>query len=165
MTVEENLRFCASTRLPSAWSGDKKVSAGSIPSAHSDIVTFTHHRRWHHHHLYHQMQFVDACEGLLSLREIKHSKIGDERKRGISGGQRKRVNIGMEMVADPTVLCTFACLCAMGDVNSQLTLTTCFRVCFACAQTVLGTLYCCSPALGLVAAHVCPHHSPLNATL
>ena len=122
MTVEENLRFCASTRLPSAWSGDKKVSAGSIPAAHSDIVTFTpngrrrHHHLHHHHH--HQMQFVDACEGLLSLREIKHSKIGDERKRGISGGQRKRVNIGMEMVADPTVLCMFAWLCAFGDVNS-----------------------------------------------
>lgn len=111
MTVEENLRFCASTRLPSAWSGDKKVSAGSIPSAHSDIVTLTPNRRRRHHyrlHHHHQMQFVDACEGLLSLREIKHSKIGDERKRGISGGQRKRVNIGMEMVADPTVLCTFA---------------------------------------------------------
>ena len=30
--------------------------------------------------------------------------IGDESKRGISGGQRKRVNIGLEIVADPIVL-------------------------------------------------------------
>ncbi len=28
----------------------------------------------------------------------------DEDVRGISGGQRKRVNIGIELVADPTVL-------------------------------------------------------------
>lgn len=30
--------------------------------------------------------------------------IGDAKSRGISGGQLKRVNIGVELVADPTVL-------------------------------------------------------------
>ncbi len=29
---------------------------------------------------------------------------GDEDVRGISGGQRKRVNLGIEIVADPSVL-------------------------------------------------------------
>ena len=74
MTVEENLRYCAETRLPASWSSDRK------------------------------MLFVDEVMSLLGLREIRHSQIGDERKRGISGGQRKRVNIGMEMCADPTVV-------------------------------------------------------------
>lgn len=73
MTVEENLRYCAETRLPRTWSSDKK------------------------------MHFVDEVLSLLGLRDIRHNQIGDERKRGISGGQRKRVNIGMEMCADPTV--------------------------------------------------------------
>lgn len=41
---------------------------------------------------------------LLGLYDIRHELIGDETKRGISGGQRKRVNIGMELVARPTVL-------------------------------------------------------------
>lgn len=41
---------------------------------------------------------------LLGLDEIKDSLIGDEDVRGISGGQRKRVNIGIELVADPSVL-------------------------------------------------------------
>lgn len=41
---------------------------------------------------------------LLGLEEIKDSLIGDEDVRGISGGQRKRVNIGIELVADPSVL-------------------------------------------------------------
>jgi len=36
--------------------------------------------------------------------DVRHSIVGDETERGISGGQRKRVNIGMELVADPTVL-------------------------------------------------------------
>ena len=41
---------------------------------------------------------------MLGLTHIVNSVIGDEKKRGISGGQRKRVNVGMEMVADPSVL-------------------------------------------------------------
>lgn len=40
----------------------------------------------------------------LGLQEVRHSIIGDEEKRGISGGQRKRVNIGIEMVAQPSLL-------------------------------------------------------------
>eukprot|EP00117_Sycon_ciliatum_P010805 scpid33528/ scgid12552/ ABC transporter G family member 24; Probable white-brown complex homolog protein 25 len=47
---------------------------------------------------------VDEVLELLGLMHIKDSQIGDEEKRGISGGQRKRVNIGMELVADPTLL-------------------------------------------------------------
>ncbi|EDO42362.1 predicted protein, partial [Nematostella vectensis] len=41
---------------------------------------------------------------LLELERIQDSQIGDETNRGISGGQRKRVNIGMELVVDPTLL-------------------------------------------------------------
>ena len=40
----------------------------------------------------------------LGLLNIEYSVIGDEAKRGISGGQRKRVNVGMEMVGDPSLL-------------------------------------------------------------
>eukprot|EP01123_Difflugia_compressa_P012693 TRINITY_DN5542_c0_g1_i1.p1 TRINITY_DN5542_c0_g1~~TRINITY_DN5542_c0_g1_i1.p1 ORF type:complete len:1022 (+),score=141.02 TRINITY_DN5542_c0_g1_i1:292-3066(+) len=47
---------------------------------------------------------VNSVISLLGLDEIAYSPIGDETKRGISGGQRKRVNIGMELVANPTVL-------------------------------------------------------------
>lgn len=42
---------------------------------------------------------MDGIIHLLGLKDIKHSVIGNEEKRGISGGERKRVNIGMELVA------------------------------------------------------------------
>ena len=40
----------------------------------------------------------------LQLVKIASSVIGDEKKRGISGGQRKRVNVAMEVVANPSIL-------------------------------------------------------------
>lgn len=47
---------------------------------------------------------IGEVMSLLGLDEISTSLIGDEDVRGISGGQRKRVNIGIELVADPAVL-------------------------------------------------------------
>ncbi|KAG0230455.1 hypothetical protein BGW42_000932 [Actinomortierella wolfii] len=40
----------------------------------------------------------------LGLGHIMDSRIGDVETRGISGGERKRVNIGMELVASPSIL-------------------------------------------------------------
>ncbi|KAF9171373.1 hypothetical protein BGX20_007702 [Mortierella sp. AD010] len=40
----------------------------------------------------------------LGLSSVMDSVVGDAERRGISGGQRKRVNIGMELVADPSIL-------------------------------------------------------------
>jgi ABC-type multidrug transport system ATPase subunit len=49
-------------------------------------------------------RIVDKTIKQLGLEEIRYQIIGDELTRGISGGQRKRVNIGMELVAKPVVL-------------------------------------------------------------
>ena len=41
---------------------------------------------------------------ILGLWNVVHSVIGDETARGISGGERKRVNIGIELVSRPALL-------------------------------------------------------------
>ena len=74
MTVKEILEFYAQLRLPTSWSWEKK-----------------------------HLLVLDVIR-ILGLEEIRHSRIGDEKTRGISGGQRKRVNVGMELVGDPTLL-------------------------------------------------------------
>ncbi len=40
----------------------------------------------------------------LGLEGTENTRIGDQRKRGISGGQRKRVNLAMELLTDPPIL-------------------------------------------------------------
>lgn len=47
---------------------------------------------------------VNETIAFLGLDNIMDSVVGTEEDRGISGGQRKRVNIGMELVAEPSVL-------------------------------------------------------------
>jgi ABC-type multidrug transport system ATPase subunit len=48
--------------------------------------------------------WIDNCIDLLGLTDVKHSLVGDATQRGISGGQRRRVNIGAELVSDPSIL-------------------------------------------------------------
>jgi ABC-type multidrug transport system ATPase subunit/biotin carboxyl carrier protein len=45
---------------------------------------------------------VDRVLGELDIRGIRGNRIGDTLKRGISGGQRKRVNLGQEMLTRST---------------------------------------------------------------
>jgi ATP-binding cassette subfamily G (WHITE) protein 2 len=43
--------------------------------------------------------------GLQGLWKCSNTKIGTNLIRGVSGGERKRTSIGMELVVDPAVLC------------------------------------------------------------
>ena len=50
------------------------------------------------------LDIVDDCILLFDLEEIQATVVGSPEKRGISGGQKKRVNIAMEVVAYPRLL-------------------------------------------------------------
>jgi ABC-type multidrug transport system ATPase subunit len=47
---------------------------------------------------------VERVIAQLGLTEIKHLKVGSPLDKTISGGQRKRVNIGLELLREPTLL-------------------------------------------------------------
>ena len=74
LTVRENILHSARIRLPSKWS-EKDVQT------HADAV-------------------VDC----LDLTHVRHSKVGSVAAPVISGGQRKRVSIGMELAAAPMAI-------------------------------------------------------------
>ena len=74
LTVRENILHSARIRLPASWTNQ-------------EIEEFTDN-------------VIDA----LNLSHVAHTRIGDETTRGVSGGQRKRVNIAMELVAAPVCI-------------------------------------------------------------
>lgn len=74
LTVRENILHSARVRLPSRWR-DKAIQ-----------------------------DHVDSLIACLQLTHVQHSRVGDSRKPIISGGQRKRVNIGIELAAAPMAI-------------------------------------------------------------
>ncbi|KAL7169993.1 hypothetical protein ACSBR2_034946 [Camellia fascicularis] len=74
LTVEETLMFSAEFRLPRTLSRSKKKAR------------------------------VEALIDQLGLRNAAKTVIGDEGHRGVSGGERRRVSIGTDIIHDPIVL-------------------------------------------------------------
>ncbi|XP_067115068.1 LOW QUALITY PROTEIN: broad substrate specificity ATP-binding cassette transporter ABCG2-like [Osmerus mordax] len=75
LSVRENLLFSANLRLD--------------PKTHSSSQK---HSR------------VDTIIQDLGLKDCSHTKIGTEFLRGVSGGERKRCSIGMELITSPSLL-------------------------------------------------------------
>jgi len=74
LTVKETLLFVAELKLPSAYSREEK------------------------------MKRVDSVLSELGLRHVANSKLGGAEVRGCSGGERRRVSIGIQMLMDPHIL-------------------------------------------------------------
>lgn len=74
LTVREQIRFSAELR------NDSKLSASRLDRITDDVLA------------------------VMQIDHIQNSIVGGVEKRGISGGQRKRVNIGLELAAQPNIL-------------------------------------------------------------
>ncbi|KAL5714235.1 ABC transporter G member 20 [Ranunculus cassubicifolius] len=74
LTVEETLMFSAEFRLPRSLSKSKKRSR------------------------------VQALINQLGLGDAANTVVGNERHRGLSGGERRRVSIGVDIIHDPILL-------------------------------------------------------------
>ncbi|XP_038993647.1 ABC transporter G family member 28-like isoform X1 [Hibiscus syriacus] len=92
LTVAENLWFSAICRL-----------AADLPKPEKVLV-------------------VERVIESLGLQAVRDSLVGTVEKRGISGGQKKRVNVGLEMVMEPSLLILDEPTSGLDSSSSQLLL-------------------------------------------
>lgn len=85
----------------------------------------------------------------LGLQPVRDSLVGTVEKRGISGGQRKRVNVGLEMVMEPSLLILDEPTSGLDSSSSQLLLRALRReamegvnICMVVHQPRLVSFYC-----------------------
>jgi len=79
---------------------------------------------------------VERVIDSLGLETIKNSLVGTVEKRGISGWQRKRVNVGIEMVMKPSLLILDEPTSGLDSSSSQLLLKALRR------EALEGTNFC-----------------------
>jgi ABC-type multidrug transport system ATPase subunit len=65
---------------------------------------------------------VERVIEFLGLQSVRNSVVGTVEKRGVSGGQRKRVNVGLEMVMEPSLLMLDEPTSGLDSASSQLLL-------------------------------------------
>ncbi|XP_004346076.1 ABC transporter CER5 [Capsaspora owczarzaki ATCC 30864] len=85
-------------------------------------------------------QHIDAVISILGLAEVRNSRIGDEVKRGVSGGQRKRVNIAMELVANPSLLVLDEPTTGL-DATSAWEVVKCLKAIANAGRTVVAVIH------------------------
>ena len=112
-----------------------------------------------------KLAHAGAVIAALGLHRVRHSIVGDEQSRGVSGGERKRLNIGIELAAAPLLL-------LLDEPTSGLDSSAALELCLvnACrcdhGQTVFITLLIFvagSESAGAYAAHCCRRRA--SATL
>ena len=79
--------------------------------------------------------------GLLGLEKCADTRVGDEVKRGVSGGERKRVAIGVELITDPSLLFLDEPTTGL-DSKSALDVASILRRLADNGRTVVTTIHC-----------------------
>ncbi|XP_057466968.1 ABC transporter G family member 14-like [Actinidia eriantha] len=110
LTVTETLLFTALLRLPSSLAKDEKV------------------------------QHVERVITELGLTRCRNSMIGGPLFRGISGGEKKRVSIGQEMLINPSLLLLDEPTSGLDSTTAQRILTTIKRLANG-GRTVITTIH------------------------
>lgn len=110
LTVEEQLTYAALLRLPPNMSREKKLMR------------------------------VNRVIQELGLSKVRNTMVGNDLVRGISGGERKRVNIGTELVTDPSLLFLDEPTTGLDSFNALNVMST-LRHLASNGRTVVSTIH------------------------
>lgn len=77
---------------------------------------------------------------LLNLSKCRNTRIGTDLERGVSGGERKRCCIGMELVTEPNILFLDEPTTGLDSVNAE-DVVTCMKQLAEKNKIVISTIH------------------------
>ncbi|GBG85744.1 hypothetical protein CBR_g40473 [Chara braunii] len=111
LTVKETLLFSARLRLPGDMPMDVKAAR------------------------------VDMLIATLGLRDCADTRIGNEQVRGVSGGERRRVSIGVDLIHDPAVLFLDEPTSGLDSTSSLNVVQNLYQIATNRRRTILMTIH------------------------
>ncbi|KAJ3249108.1 hypothetical protein HDU78_007070 [Chytriomyces hyalinus] len=111
LTVRETLYFSAKLRLPESMSVKEKMGR------------------------------VDEVLETLGLSHVAHSRVGGFGQRGISGGERRRVSIGVELVTSPGILFLDEPTSGLDSFNAHAVIEALHTLAHVHSKTVVFTVH------------------------
>jgi ABC-type multidrug transport system ATPase subunit len=84
---------------------------------------------------------VDEVLRELNLKAVRDSLVGDERVRGCSGGERRRLSIGVQMLTDPSILFLDEPTTGLDSFTSLSIVETLSTLAHAQGRTVVATIH------------------------
>jgi len=110
LTVRETLQFYADLKLPSTISKDVRADR------------------------------VNEVLDILGLEKVAESRVGTQFRRGISGGEKKRLSIGSQLITDPGILFLDEPTTGLDAYNSLSVIETMNRLCSR-GRTIICTIH------------------------
>ena len=77
----------------------------------------------------------------LGLTRIKHTLIGSTLKKTISGGERKRVSIGVELVTEPSLLFLDEPTSGLDSFKAQQIIMILYKLAREKGKTIVATIH------------------------
>ncbi|RKO82728.1 P-loop containing nucleoside triphosphate hydrolase protein, partial [Blyttiomyces helicus] len=111
LTVRETLLFSAMLRLPESMTRAEKEAR------------------------------VDEVLTILGLEKVARERVGGRGRRGISGGEKRRVSIGVELVTRPAVLFLDEPTSGLDSYSAKSVVETLCRLARATSQTIVFTIH------------------------
>eukprot|EP00357_Protocruzia_adherens_P036919 CAMPEP_0115030950 /NCGR_PEP_ID=MMETSP0216-20121206/38195_1 /TAXON_ID=223996 /ORGANISM="Protocruzia adherens, Strain Boccale" /LENGTH=372 /DNA_ID=CAMNT_0002408411 /DNA_START=23 /DNA_END=1138 /DNA_ORIENTATION=+ len=84
---------------------------------------------------------VDELLSTLHLQKCADTRVGDSFKRGISGGERKRTSVGIELVSEPRVLYLDEPTSGLDSINAENVLRCLRKIAKSFNTTIVTTIH------------------------
>ncbi|KAL8443256.1 hypothetical protein Emag_005981 [Eimeria magna] len=89
----------------------------------------------------HEQEAIQRALNLLGLASVQHSRVGNSVRRGLSGGQKRRLTIGIGLMSDAKILLCDEPTSGLSAADAQLVVSALRRLSVECGVAVVAVIH------------------------